>query len=119
MCLSTIDYTEPDPKVTGYGWKVYGRTKSGELLPDYFGPRGYGDFQPLPIDQWLPRAHHHRRRPPLPYRTGYHVFKTRKDARAWKLGLSDTVRKVKWRGLLAAGSQTGRAVTVAAYVIFT
>jgi len=97
------------------GWKLF-QTKGGKLYP---AARGIGPYR---SGAWLDEVEH-RERPPCPessyiasrslkiYRTGWHVFQTRKDAeealRCFSArGYPDlTVRKVRYKGIVVSGRE--------------
>lgn len=97
MCLDVVEKKGLD--LSGYGWKVFGKMKSNRLRGEFHG-------KIMPINKWIHKfapSDNKNMRAITDYRVGFHVFRTRKDARIWitRLFLSRralfSIRKVKFR----------------------
>ena len=112
MCLDTVQEDLSKVKLPEYGWKVM---EIFEYEKDLFFPPCYGVYNsPMKKNIWyhddVQRFH-----PPqiqadthafYPY--GFHVFRTKKDAKEWKKDLALdrlTIKKVKIKRLRAKGTQ--------------
>jgi hypothetical protein len=121
MCLETVDSKEETIKKygkEGYGWKVFRKYKDGIRAECYPGGESLyiigKRYKSKPSDN-------------TPYPCGFHIFWTRRAARRWAmwpspnshffLGLSRlVVRKVKWSGPRASGTQWNKKVIVAKHM---
>ncbi len=98
MCLDTVTSTTRDRKREGFGWKVFNPC-GGVLYGEFFGVNGCHNQKDSPFRKgvWLKSKDNHREEYPL----GFHIFKTRADARSWSRG--QTVKKVRFKDFLAEG----------------
>jgi len=103
MCLHVVteEFDKPISKVN-YGWKVFVNEGDGTLGGPYYG-QGYK------YNRWI----HDERYNMLFcdyqwYETGFHLFKTRADARLYSKELivaGTFIRKVKYKNVVAQGFQ--------------
>lgn len=99
MCLSTITSSKNLPNATGYGWKVMSNMDNKIITPCF--------ATSLAVGRW----HKDKRQYKLKdnysdeYKTGFHIFATRQAARLYKRGTFDKVYKVKYRHVVATGTQ--------------
>lgn len=128
MCLSKVlaAYPEPEERELS-GWKVFYREPNGSLQSLFYGavrwPAG------LPIGTWVheragridpservgpPRFGTRVSRQPT-YHLGWHVFRTRRAAEAYRCAEheAEVVRRVRYRKMVVRGRQEGYRVDVA------
>jgi hypothetical protein len=108
MCLATLDSKEDTIKKygkEGYGWKLFRKGEKGKLYGIIyhdiykFAPYKIGKRYRADTDVVIKTSHKES------YRSGFHLYTTRREARwnCWK-GYQ-TVRKVKWSSPIASGTQ--------------
>ena len=106
MCL---DKLKQFPVKKNYGWKVFVKEGNG-LYPMY---RSHGNT-PFPVNEW----HTDKRNLQISlvfdeaYRTGFHLFYLKRDARAYALN-HETIRKTYFRGIVTTGTQASYHAVVA------
>lgn len=93
MCLSVVTSRERDRKREGFGWKVFSKSKNGNLFGDCV--KGFRR-----VGIWLKSKDNKSEGYPL----GFHILRTRREARFWKAP-NEVIRKVKFRDILAEGTQ--------------
>lgn len=109
MCLAKRrEPTKTDKKVK-YGYKVFSVTKNGDLESELKGNVKYE------LNIWnkrKPRSSRISADSGALYKTGFHVFVLKRDAKAWKDADGDEVslivKKVKMRGITSIGVQWHR-----------
>lgn len=98
------------------GWKVFAQEEEG-LFPE-FGGSFKKTRNPYPIGRWITDTYKHNLVPPVPfpsfYKSGFHVFLRKKDARKWRtIGLlAGVVRKVQFDEVITTGRQGEAPVAV-------
>lgn len=106
MCLSVVNSRARDRKREGLGWKVFA-IRNGKLCGEY-----YGGIRKEGV--WLKSRNDGSEDYPL----GFHIIKTRREARAWnhrrifRTSCLKRVRKVKFRDVLAEGIQLCGSVRI-------
>jgi len=117
MCLSSLDENfSPEPEAEGIGWKIFDKEDNGSLL---FPIKRHEGSWSARANRWLTspsgqiNGWNYTDRP-FRYPKGFHLYPTRKVAAEIRFceGLNFTVRRIKWRGLLASGEQDGFPVIV-------
>ena len=98
MCLDTVTSRTRDRKREGFGWKVF-KIIDGVLENEYYDGR-------IPIIEgcWLKSNDEGGYQN---YPLGFHIFRTREEARIWKRwsNRNRVVKKVMFRDVLAEGKQ--------------
>lgn len=105
MCLDSVTKKYNNDKSTGYGWKV--------VITDNkkFNFYSFPFYKDQLFNRWLNREGNPRAISLGNYNTyenGFHVFKTRKDARNYRQGLHFSltkVVKVKYKEIICEGKQ--------------
>lgn len=109
MCIEITKLTKPDEKIR-YGWKVF-KEYENELVGEMKGNK-----EPLPIGKWVhekdyrtPLHQNKRRNIRQGYPYGFHIFKSKKDAKIWQRWGPDSellvVMKVAYKQKAAEGKQ--------------
>jgi hypothetical protein len=115
MCLDQIQNRKiPDSLKQGTGWKVFKTGFNGNpgLFFEYFNsPR----YKPVVTDRWLTAAPKRVFGDTFWYNSGFHIWRTRKAARAYSswTGNNRCVRKVEYCGATVFGRQNDHDVIVA------
>jgi len=110
MCLSNITkrYSKKD-KTEGYGYKIVNKNWpyyiKNRLYYGYVAPL---QFKPLPLNKWIKRriSNISSNYEDLFYESGFHIFKTKKDAERHWINNRDGIRtiiKVKYKGIICEG----------------
>lgn len=114
MCLDTVTKKHPLDTRIRIGYKVFAEMKTGQLISQCQGNR-----RPLEVGKWLNEIRY-RKDNVLSYisdwyETGWHIFATKAGAIDWSTGcfLWTTIKKVKFRRIVAAGKQRDYKVYVA------
>jgi hypothetical protein len=113
MCLNTVHKVISAPK-EGVGWKVFECDSSGKT---YFAIYQGLPNKIYPVGEWLKemdyRDPNDRRRKKIyienmpAYPFGFHIFSTKQAAQTYlDLGLGGVIKKVKYRRVVATGTQT-------------
>lgn len=93
MCLIIVTSRERDRKREGIGWKVF------TIVNEKFRGEYYGGIRNVGV--WLKSRNDGSEEYPL----GFHIFQTRREARYWNRHCPNKVVKVKFRDVLAEGTQ--------------
>jgi len=103
MCLSSgWKFVKKPKKDVIFGWKVFHKYTWNNTIFPQIANKG----KSYKIGIWNKAANNNQRHD---YGIGFHIFKTKKAASNWKIGVSTlVVRKVKGRGLTVIGSQIGK-----------
>ena len=115
MCLDAITSTTRDRKREGFGWKVFNACE-GVLYGEFYGGNGCFKQKESPFREgvWLKSKDNHTKEYPL----GFHIFKTRAEARSWIDKREQTVKKVRFKDFLAEGmGNNNRRIIVAKEII--
>lgn len=94
MCLDTVTSKTRDRKREGHGWKVF------EMINGTLRSVIFASNQPRTEGVWLKSRNNKSKDYPL----GFHIFRTREEARSWRC-VGQIIRRVKFRDFLAEGAQ--------------
>ena len=105
MCLSTVD-TNPTV-ATGTAWKVLFQISDGSSVSAL-------QLYPMPEEKWLldPSVRRLLSDSGNEYLTGFHLYKTRREARIFR-NVRERVARVSFRRVTATGKQNDLRVVVA------
>lgn len=124
MCITEIKNRVLDKKEqSGIGWKVFRVDPDcpGRLIFEYSGQASY---PAIPINRWMHAENNivenvlwsgteHKYVQLFTYLSGFHILKTRAEARRWAWSRDLRVRKVKYRNARIIGRQNSYNVIVA------
>ncbi len=115
MCLDEVTSTTRDRKREGIGWKVFNKN-NGMLYGEFYDANGDYDQSksPFKLGIWLKSRGHRRGYYPI----GFHMFKTRAEARSWAGEGCQAVKKVRYKDFLASGMGNNERHIIVAKEIF-
>ena len=123
MCLDTIGNIykpfKPDKAKFHYGWKVFEYDTDNDAY--LFDNHSLGNSWDVPLNKWIvakgKRIHGETETGGRYYPAGFHVFTDYDDCLLWIGGITRydefKIVRVKYRKVVAAGSQSGLKVIVA------
>uniref|UniRef100_A0A6M3JGS3 Uncharacterized protein n=1 Tax=viral metagenome TaxID=1070528 RepID=A0A6M3JGS3_9ZZZZ len=124
MCLSELSYNlKEEFRGKTFGWKVF---EKGPITKKLF-PQIEGLQKVLQLNRWLDeldfRSNKQHKKLSTnntnhPYPTGWHIFLTRKGARAWSRDCNgNVIRKVEFKEPVAYGFQYEYPIVVAKKIL--
>jgi len=110
MCLSNVTDKAEKPKAHGHGWKMFCRTRAGNLYGVLYGPCGATGYNMRACNRYKPGTTHEAviRELGMRYPSGFHIYRRRVDAENAYGSSGKVVRRVRWSHQLALGVQRRR-----------
>ena len=114
MCLCAVNCRYPKDKgPSGHGWKIFHKVGDKFVSPYFHKNTAYEIKTWYTSSNGLARCSSSGKVSKLRYKTGFHLFQTRKAAREWCSLAEFSVRKVLYKDAVVQGIQGGDFVIVA------